>query len=280
MTTPTPTSPSSAGKLVRRARLGLALIAALLAISASRPAQADPFRFAQFDPVAGTDSNGLPIYNTWFSGTGTANKQLITTTSTGTTKVVVPITFQFTAFSGLLPAALLGPQAATLEIDLMVLNGVSTSGSRLTQTLGAGSITIRRSSTFMGQDLLLRADLVGGELSGRQGSTVGNSDVSVTAGDSITFSSSFLNFSQATTEGVTLDLNPLFPTIQRDNRGTPTTADDALRNFRALVSGQFSVDGRITVQAIPEPGSLTLLALAGFVAGPVAVARLRRRRAG
>ncbi|QDV38698.1 PEP-CTERM sorting domain-containing protein [Tautonia plasticadhaerens] len=249
----------------------LALAAVALAMAAApRPSAADPFRFAQFDPLVGQDQNGQPIYNLSYRDSGSGGKELVTTSYPSGARAVVPVAFEFTAFDSILPAALQGRLDATLDIDIDLAPGISGT-TRLSQAITSGTITVRLDSPYLGQDLLLKAVFTGGEITGRPGATAGLSDVSVTAGDAITFSSDFLDFSQATTEGITLDLNPLFPSLQKFGA-------NSFRDFRATGSGQFSLDGRVTLQSVPEPSSIALLGLAGALGGPVALARLRRRR--
>jgi hypothetical protein len=249
----------------------LAFLAITLAMaSGPSTATADPFRFAQFDPLLGLDENDQPVYNLSYRDSGAGGKELVTTDHPSGLRAVVPVAFEFTAFDSILPVALQGRQDATLDIDIALAPGISGS-TRLAQAITSGTITLRRITPHLGQDLLLQATFTGGELTGRPGATVGSSDVSVTAGDAITFTSAFLDFSLATTEGVTLDLNPLFPSLQRFDA-------DSFRDFRALASGQFSLDGEVTGQVIPEPSSIALLGLAGALGGPVAIVRLRRRR--
>lgn len=248
----------------------LALSAVALAMAAApRPSAADPFRFAQFDPLVGQGPGGQPIYNLSYRDSGSGGKELVTTSHPTGARAAVPVAFEFTAFDSILPAALQGSLDATLDIDIDLAPGISGT-TRLTQAINSGTITVRLDTPYLGQDLLLRAVFTGGELTGRAGSTVGSSDVSVTAGDAITFTSAFLDFSQATTEGITLDLNPLFPSLQRFDAAS-------FRDFRATGSGQFSIDGPITFQMIPEPSSIALLGLAGALGGPIALVRLRRR---
>jgi hypothetical protein len=135
-------------------------------------------------------------------------------------------------------------------------------------------MTITANSPINGKSNLLTVTGTG-TLSGIQFDTVGNANGDISFGDSVTFSSDFVDFSTATTENwnialssITpqLDYTPLAPPVVPSLVGDHVTADvvqgtpsGSLNSFTAAGDGTFAAN----FAPVPEPASLAILGLGG-----------------
>jgi hypothetical protein len=131
-----------------------------------------------------------------------------------------------------------------------------TSGA-VTQELGTGSVQFYDGNNHLllgisGSDLLING-VIGGSVASFSGSS---------SSSSIAFSSDYISFTNATLEDRSISLNAITPSLT-------VGSDGLLNSFTAQASGNFGVS------FAPEPGSGTLMLLAGAAL----LARIRRRAA-
>jgi hypothetical protein len=132
-----------------------------------------------------------------------------------------------------------------------------TGSNAVTQELGTGSVQFYDGNNHLllgisGSDLLING-LLGGSVASFSGSS---------SSSSIAFSSDYISFTNATLEDRSISLNAITPSLS-------IGSDGLLNSFTAQASGNFGVS------FAPEPGSGTLMLLAGSAL----LARIRRRAA-
>lgn len=114
---------------------------------------------------------------------------------------------------------------------------------------------------------LLSGSFGGGELTGQYGGSSGGINASTGGGDSVTFTSDFLDFSNTVSRDLGITLTAVTPNFRPGSNGV-------LNSFRASAGGQFSSDPAPLINAVPEPGTWAML-IAGF--GLVGATARRRR---
>lgn len=99
---------------------------------------------------------------------------------------------------------------------------------------------------------------------GAKGGSTADFDAETALGQTLVFSSDFIDFSGVTNSAFALDLENIRSVLSTlyapGNPNTPTTA---LRTFRTNASGSFGYDGEIIVNGIPEPQTWGLMVV-GF----------------
>lgn len=112
-----------------------------------------------------------------------------------------------------------------------------------------------------GSNLLTVTTFSGADITGSIAATAGSLAAATTSGDTIVFTSDFLDFSNTVSRDFALALTSVLPGFNER-----TGANKALNNFRANVGGQFSSDPAPLLNGIvvvPEPGVWGMLVI-GF----------------
>ena len=107
-----------------------------------------------------------------------------------------------------------------------------------------------------------------------KGGNTADFDAETALGQSLVFSSDFIDFSGVTNSAFALDLENIRSVLSA--LGTPPTT--ALRTFRTNANGSFGYDGEIIVNGIPEPQTWGLMVV-GFGMIGMQVRRRNRRTA-
>ncbi|HWC98652.1 MAG TPA: hypothetical protein VG456_17955, partial [Candidatus Sulfopaludibacter sp.] len=219
-------------------------------------------------------------------------------TGTGSSPVSIPITFEFQSVSGPLPLALQGPINAHMTISApatgvatttpVCLNPPSCSNTKYftTQPVG-GTITITSDTPVTGLDHNAADDILlqvifgaSAGLQGFRGDGVASllSD-STSVGDSVSFTSDYLNFGLPVEEQISMSFTSLSPCFTRITNSCSATATSPvgtyLRQFTANGSGTFSADPEPYTQA-PEPMMMSLMGLGAIGLG--LTGRLKRKK--
>jgi hypothetical protein len=226
-------------------------------------AQASSISFAQFSEA----SPGGNLFAYLNNGAGSDSE--FGTSTGGPLGAAIPVNFTYLTVAGSLPADLIGNQAATLTMTSSSESPVVTGfggafgdqqflgDGALFDTIsitretpaaeGTGSRTNLLTVTFTGQ-------LVGA-IAGKTATFGGDT----TLGYTVTYISDFLTFTNSVSE----DFSLTFSSWANVVGGNGLTIDDADNYFlAALASGTGTFDG--TATPVPEPASLSLLALGGL----------------
>ncbi len=248
-------------------------LAALLVAGVAAPAQAVVFA---------TYSTANPVTNFRWTNSGNSNAVTRTTNAvffsspSGSTAAAVPIRFSFGAGTGL--SSFVNNVTANLTITGSVARGIAATGS-VDQPGAVGSFSFvsttaisvsggnLRPTTYAIGSNLLSVSFGGANLVGTTGQTTGTFSAATASGDTVTFSSDFLDFTDAGAASFATSLIAMVPTLGVAQNG-------ALRTFRGRLSGNFETAVAPTATAeVPEPQSWVLL-IAGF--GLVGAAMRRR----
>ena len=274
-------------RLHQPGRLVLGLFVAL-AMTASA-AKADSVTFATFQE---TDNGNEFKYDTNGGNAGAGGLSYFVTNKTplnpnpgnlpspnGTGSNVTPqsidVNFAYvlgTPFTTGLAAPLQGNQAAKMTLSAVGDIGVVVFGGFAIQQHMAGFLEIRRTTAYLGKDLLLRVDfgILGDPSSGgRYQGTINGQTVTLAAdkalGEYVKFSSDFIDFTGSFDDNMSLTFTSVTPRLVRDavSRFFKPHTEHGTGSFGAAL-------------IVPEPGTIAC-ALTGIVFAGVAV--LRRRAA-
>ena len=268
--------------------VALATVAGLAA-GVAAPAAAVVTTFATFS--APTSDANIRFVNSGNSTSRTTDGSLYTTSSkSATTPGSVDVRFSF------LQTAFTTEPAIQNITALFTLNATVAKGTPVNiATLGTSkffdqsgisgtfsfvttaAITVNgpnfATHTYAAGSNLLSGTFTGLDLSGKIGGSSGAGDVSTLGGDTIVYTSDFLNFTPTINRDFGLTFTSVSPTF-----AAATGANKALKTFRANGSGQFSSDPAPLINGlavVPEPG-VWMLMVAGF--GLVGVSARRRGR--
>lgn len=194
----------------------------------------------------------------------------------------LPVDFRYSPglFAGL-SSDLQGFQSARLTLTAgttqSATSSTSSTGVDLAQPFNAPleTLSITRTSPASsgnGTRTNLLTISFSGILSGQSGASSANLNASTGGGDTVTFSSDFLDFSQTTIRDMTLAFTSLNPAL---GLGTANGGLQFLQSFVAAGTGTFSSNPVPTV-VVPEPTTTALLL--GLAPLGLVVLRARRRR--
>lgn len=257
--------------IVAMAFLKLGMVAAAAAVTvAAVPASAVVTTFATFSPISS-------VRNFRFGNTGGGptrpNDANYYSIATGGARDPGSVDVRF---------SFLVPQLDEVQNvrAVFTLGGSVDRGSRTTGTTsftqsglgGAFSFVSAEAFTINGRSFAAGANLLsgsfsGGELTGQFGGSSGGINASTGGGDTVTFTSDFLNFSNTVSRDLGITLTAVTPNFRPGSNGV-------LNSFRASAGGQFSSDPAPLINAVPEPGTWAML-IAGF--GLVGATARRRR---
>ena len=248
--------------LVRKAALVVATL------TAASPSAAVITTFAAFSPAT-------PTRNLLWTKVGTNGGTLVSI-STGSASTLGAAHVKFSFLQPALAPAVTGVKALFLFSGTSAAgNPADLSGGFLFQDLTSGSFSFTSSTNIMvGSHLylagsnLLSGTFVGGGIAGGNGATSGGVSASTSGGDTITYTSDFLNFSSTVSRDWALAFTAANPILAR------ASATSSLRTFRATTGGNFGSDP-VPLTFVPEPGVWAML-IAGL--GLVGVQMRRRTR--
>jgi hypothetical protein len=174
---------------------------------------------------------------------------------------------------------------ARFSLNGVVANGnpASLIGGFLLQDNVVGGFSFRsttgitiKSKFFAAGSNLLTATYGGGAIFGQRNGSSGSFSASTAGGDTVTYTSDFLNFTNVAASDFAISLTSVASPFQAvPSSGIPNRA---LRAFRGVASGTFSSDPAPIVTAIPEPQVWGLMIL-GFGMVGIQVRRRARRAA-
>jgi len=236
-------------------KLTAATLAAGTMLALASPAPAAITTFATFSPI-GQSANVQWVNSSGTTGSGGTFYSTATAVSTvvGTRNVqfsfldptLAPFVTNITAAFTLNASVPNGNPAVNIA-GFLIQDGVSGSFSFLTTS----PILIDTTFYATGSNLLsatFGSTAISGQLNGTSGSSV----ASTSAGDTLVYTSDFINFSNVSGASFSVSLNSLTPFLQ----ASPAAA---LQSFRAVAGGGFDAD----ITAVPEPGTWAML-LVGF----------------
>jgi hypothetical protein len=137
-----------------------------------------------------------------------------------------------------------------------------------TSAITVGTITYAAGSN------LLSGTYSGASIVGTKGGSSADFDAETDLGQTLVFTSDFIDFSGVTNSAFALDLENIRSVLSA--LGDPPTT--ALRTFRTNANGSFGYDGEIIVNGIPEPQTWGLMVV-GFGMVGLQVRRRSRRTA-
>lgn len=266
-----------------KAIAGAGAVAATLLLAL--PAFAAQTTFATFTPIGSTknvrfvnDGTGNPNS----AESGTSGQLYSTETGTSNTKGLADARFSFlqgplSDFITALPAkfeldATVTSTSATVYGTAPNEFYLQTNVNGFFEFTTANAITVYN-TVYQAGSLLLRGDFSLASISGaRSASNAGFGDG---FGGTLTYTSPFLDFSNANNSDFQMSLNSIASTLFVAGNGSPGDPFKALRSFRATASGNFSSDPAPGVTGVPEPQVWGLL-IVGF--GMVGLQSRRRSR--
>jgi hypothetical protein len=249
----------------------LAVAGALFVLPAALPASV--VTFAQFQEATGSSNANVFAY---LNNGSDGDAQLITQASAPTSGLI-PVTFTYLSQSGL-PADLQGTQDAMLSLTSSTQSSVQTSGTLGEQQInGSGLLTdvltiTRDTPASQGNGArtnLLTMTFTGnivGVLGGTAPQLEGNSNL----GDTITYTSDFLNFTGDTEENYSVTFSSWISTA--DGSGLEIADDNYFASATAAGDGTFDANAA-SVVTVPEPATMGLATVA-FV--PMLLRRRKR----
>lgn len=247
---------------------GIKTVTSLVAVGvalAAVPSQAAITTFASFSPI-GTSTN-VRWVNSSGASAGTGGTIYSTATAGGTVPAPRNVSFSF-----LLPqlAPFVTGVTAQFSLNGTVPNGnpaLLVAGFLVQDNVAGGfsftstsAITVNNTTYAAGSNLLT-ATYGGAAIAGQRNGTSGSFSGSTSAGDTVSYTSDFLSFSNVQDSDFSISLTSVASPLQAvPTNGVPTRA---LRSFRSVASGTFSSDPAPVVLAVPEPESWALMVV-GF----------------
>jgi hypothetical protein len=132
-------------------------------------------------------------------------------------------------------------------------------------------------NTYLAGANLLSGTYSDAAIVGAKGGNSADFDAETALGQSLVFTSDFINFGGVTNSAFALDLANIRSSLSTLYApGNPTTPVTALRTFRTNANGSFGYDGEIVVNGIPEPQTWGLMVV-GFGMVGLQVRRRNRR---
>lgn len=216
--------------------------------------QAATVSFASFDPkISGN--------NYKFTNSGASSSFGLNGLS------VLPVNFQYKVSNGT------GLVNTVIDADLTISADVNGTAAQAFgtdfQSMKNVSMQFKAVSPIMGLSNLLTITTAStGLLSGRDGGATVNFNGDTSAGDTVVFTSDFLDFSQTINRNFALSFVAANPSLSINGNGY-------LNTFTIAGNGTFASDPQPN-STVPEPGSIAMLVGSG-VTGSLAVVRRRRR---
>ena len=248
---------------------------AVTALLAAAPALANTVvTFGTFASTAtGTNFRWVRSANT-VAGNNARNVNFYTTaTANGTAAGATNVAFFFKDLGGFSAALSAGIPARFLMQGTVTNTAATTASGTITQTSLTGSFSIIANAPVTYGDVtgtnLLSGSFSQVKLTGTAGGSTGAINGSTTGGANITYSSDFLTFLPGSDFDLGYSLTSISPLFA-------TAANQAVRSYRAVITGNFSSNPAPIAPSIPEPGTWAML-IAGL--GLVGFARRRRQPA-
>lgn len=249
---------------VIRTLAAAATIAAIFTVAT--PASAVIETFANFTGVGGSN-----IY--WKQSASKTGGQLFSITHPGDNSIgAVATRFRFEsprAGNRMDVLAALGQLSASFTLNATAASGspAGSFGGYTIQPLTSGSfsfiytgltpLVVAHTTYTTGANLLTATFVSGGGAAGSLRGSSGSINASTTAGDTITYTSDFLNFSSTVDQDFALSLSSITPPAV-------FTRNQSLKTFFATATGSFSTDPvPLPTAVIPEPATWGLLVV-GF----------------
>ena len=255
-------------------RLTVFGLIAVLGVMSSSAAKADTVTFATYESKQ--TGNSFKYDSAGVAGQGGTSYLLTNNTPTGTpagsgglTPTAINVNFRYVAgtiFTAGLNPLLLGNQDATLALSTTSQTGVIVFGGFAIQQNLQGSLEIRRTVPLLGKDLLLRVDF-NARYQGQNGGQTSTLAADATLGETIMFSSDFIDFSASTGQNMSNTFTSVTPKFIKD------LVSQFFRPHTAHGTGSFAAD-----TAVPEPGTIAG-AFAGLLFAGLAVVRRRAKTA-
>ena len=259
---------------IRRHRLvtRVACIAALL-LTVVPLAGASVITFAQFHESATTNANLFDYVNNTTSA--------VFDTNPGTLGAGIPVVFSYETVNGVLPADLQGPQNAILTLTSNTsLPAVQVTGSIATEQIGTTSslaeLTITRTTPAAeggGNRTNLLSMAFDGTLLGMIGGVTPQFSGNSNLGNTVTYSSDFLNFSSSTEQNFSLTYTSWTTNSSDSNNGLGLEIGPGSFFEPATATGAGTFDAS-SASVVPEPATLALAFTTIF---PLLARRPRRR---
>lgn len=252
-----------------RRRIGWMSAATGLVVLGLAPwASAQAVTFAQVEAASSNPTSQLYAY----TNNGAGSDAEFSTDLGGVIGAPIAVDFTFLQGLGVLPSDLQGVQFATLSLTSSTVSAATTSFGgmvadqpitgkgavvdtlKITRNLAAGEGTGARTNLLT---MTFTGSLIGA-IGGATPQLYGNTAL----GDTVTYSSDFLNFSSATQQDFNLALSSWDP-LTTPPAGMGIASDGYFNPAGAAGVGTFDFQGAATV--IPEPTSTALAALGGLV---------------
>jgi hypothetical protein len=212
-----------------RAVLSLSTVMCILSLGGLVGTSKADITFAQFDEV---DTQPFTFTNNdtsaTFSGTAEGN------------------------FVFLIPGLPTGPEAATITLTSTAVTQAETGGPFLEQLIDGATNTLTFTRDSDGANLLTVTFT--GNILGFNGDDNATLSSATASGDSLTYTSAFLDFSGTTSQSMALNVSGIDPAFTQNANGF-------LDNFAADLSGGFSDSGP---SVVPEPATVVVWSLLGL----------------
>jgi hypothetical protein len=265
----------------------LAGLAVVSLVTVAAPAHAVITAFATFSPLA-ADVQANPAYSNmrWVNNGNGSNGTGGSVFSVGSSSVTAPAASRNVNFSFLVPGlspvatnitAVMTWNGSTNPVELATLTGptlLTQGGINGTFSFISTSAITVNTTVYAAGSNLLSGTFGDATIIGNQGGSTADFDADTTIGQTLTFTSDFIDFSGTTNSAFALDLANIRSTLSALLVGQPPTT--ALRTFRTAAGGEFGAEGDLIVNGIPEPQTWGLMVV-GFGMIGMQVRRRNRR---